>query len=414
MESVTPPPYHRSDPKSRTKSASRLSRINQFSGEDSPNLSLELVVPSIPSPSNTLSPRPHKIHDLLLLSLSPHPKSKTRLAERLELADQHPTEPKGSGRRYKTRNSALASPKNNPRSRRRFEHEIREERDLGLLEEMGKPRKRRNSGRSKKEKLDSVTSIPSPKANEGAGCNLDRIGQLMTDLIMWNDVAKSSLWFGFGSLCFVSSCFASGVSFSAFSMISQLGLLVLVVAFFSNSVGQRDITERRDIKLNEDGILKAARVILPAANLAICKTGELFSGDPSTTLKVAPFLLLGAGYGHLINLWNLCALGFFLSFTCPKLYCSYSIQINGKVKFLRHRVLEAWKACSHKKIVAASAATAFWNMTSIKTRIFAAFISLVIIRYHRQYSKSKEEEKETEQEQQQQQALVLVESGSQK
>lgn len=43
-----------------------------------------------------------------------------------------------------------------------------------------------------------------------------------------------------------------------------------------------------------------------------------------------------------------------------------------------------------------------------------AFISLVIIRYHRQYSESKEEEKETEQEQKQQQALVLVESGSQK
>lgn len=53
----------------------------------------------------------------------------------------------------------------------------------------------------------------------------------------------------------------------------------------------RDITERRDIKLKEDGILKAARVILPAANLAICKMGELFSGDPSTTLKVCCMFL---------------------------------------------------------------------------------------------------------------------------
>lgn len=49
--------------------------------------------------------------------------------------------------------------------------------------------------------------------SDGDLCNLDRIGQLVTDLIMWNDVAKSSLWFGFGSLCVLSSCFAKGVSF---------------------------------------------------------------------------------------------------------------------------------------------------------------------------------------------------------
>lgn len=83
-----------------------------------------------------------------------------------------------------------------------------------------------------------------------------------------------------------------------------------------------------------------ARLILPAANLAISKTRELFSGEPSMTLKVchgglvfvfnliadcsshsslinisvfpdqvAPFLLLGAEYGHLITLRRLCAIG---------------------------------------------------------------------------------------------------------
>lgn len=40
------------------------------------------------------------------------------------------------------------------------------------------------------------------------------------------------------------------------------------------------------MKLKEEDILKAARLILPAANLVISKVGELFSGDPSTTLKV--------------------------------------------------------------------------------------------------------------------------------
>ncbi|GKE05232.1 hypothetical protein Tco_1397250, partial [Tanacetum coccineum] len=39
---------------------------------------------------------------------------------------------------------------------------------------------------------------------------------------------------------------------------------------------------------------------------------------------------------------------------------------------LKMRILEAWGGCSHKKIVAGSAITAFWNLTSIKTRIFAA------------------------------------------
>ena len=87
-----------------------------------------------------------------------------------------------------------------------------------------------------------------------------------------------------------------------------------------------------------------------------------------------------------------------MSFTGPKLYSCYCIQINSKgnpkfvhkfcigyrfvvslrksvldktVAYLKRWVLEAWGACSHKKIVAASAATVFWNLTAIRTRIFA-------------------------------------------
>lgn len=40
------------------------------------------------------------------------------------------------------------------------------------------------------------------------------------------------------------------------------------------------------------------------------------------------------------------------------------------VEYLKWWVLEAWDSCSHKKIVAASAVTAFWNLSTIKTRIF--------------------------------------------
>ncbi|KAL8549413.1 hypothetical protein ACS0TY_008302 [Phlomoides rotata] len=57
--------------------------------------------------------------------------------------------------------------------------------------------------------------------------------------------------------------------------------------------------------------------------------------------------------------------------------------------------LETWGSCTHKKIVAAAAAViALWNLTSIKTRIFDAFLCLVILRYRRQHSEVTTEEKQ--------------------
>ncbi|GJS13294.1 hypothetical protein Tco_0407766, partial [Tanacetum coccineum] len=61
---------------------------------------------------------------------------------------------------------------------------------------------------------------------------------------------------------------------------------------------------------------------------------------------VAPLLLLGSEYRHIETFMRLCALG----------------------EGLKVRILEAWGGCSHKKLVAASAITAFWNLTPIKTR----------------------------------------------
>lgn len=155
-------------------------------------------------------------------------------------------------RRCKNRGTQMAlmgcaSPRNNRRSRRRSELEVREDRELGVAEEIRKVRKRRQSVRSKKEKLSLVVSVPSSSsspsmyqpssasfavllflfhskctelfclvnlevddANRG---NLDEIGELIYDLVMWRDVAKSSLWFGFGCLSFLSSCFTRGLNF---------------------------------------------------------------------------------------------------------------------------------------------------------------------------------------------------------
>ncbi|XP_041004911.1 reticulon-like protein B17 [Juglans microcarpa x Juglans regia] len=426
------PSSHRSEPsRLRTKWASRLARIGDLNVEtkEPPHLSLDLA-PS-PSPKKAATPSPSTLslrtsnsiplHELLLLSSSPLRKSKTRLADRLDMAEEQ-VEAAGSRRRCKSRTAQMgllgcASPRNARRSRRRSEIEIREEKELGLMDEVGgKPRKKRHSVRSKKEKLSLVPSVPSsslsPKTVDDDGGNLDRIGQLINDLITWRDIAKSSLWFGVGTLCFLSSCFTSGINFSVFSAISQLGLLFLGASFVSNSICQRNNDEKKhDFKLKEDDIFRLAKVILPATNLAISKTRELFSGEPSMTLKVAPLLVLGAEYGHLITLWRLCAIGFFLSFSVPKLYSCYSIQINQKVEWLKWWVAEVWGACSHKKIVAASAITAFWNLSTVKTRIFTAFISLVILRYCRQHivHRMDQGKADTSEQVQQQQALVVIE-----
>uniref|UniRef100_A0A6N2K7V6 Reticulon-like protein n=2 Tax=Salix viminalis TaxID=40686 RepID=A0A6N2K7V6_SALVM len=405
----TTPPSHKSNPNSQAKSASRLSRItNSIEPEaKTPQLSLDLIpfsakkTPSslsLKSSSNSLSLQE------LLLSPSPLRKSRTRLADRYEMPEEGSIELNGSRRRCRTRGSPMgslgcASPRSNRRLRRRLEVESREERDLiGFVDEVGKVRKRRHSNRSKKEKeTEKLSSLPSSSTNPKVdGGNLERVGMVVYDLIMWKDVAKSSLWFGLGCLCFLSSCFAKGINFSIFSAISQLGLLFLGASFFSNSICQRNSVENlRQFKLTEDDILRVGRLILPAANLAISKTRELFSGEPSMTLKVIPFLLLGAEYGHLLTLRRLCGIGFFICFTIPKLYACYSSQINQKVEHMKCRVLTAWGACSHKKMVAASAVTAFWNLSSVKTRIFTAFVSLVILRCCRQQLMPNQEEGRT-------------------
>lgn len=292
-------------------------------------------------------------------------------------------------RRCKTRGSSngVPSPRNLRRSRRRIEHE---ERECVQEDEVVKPRKRRQSGKSRKEKNTSIPSAPASSnfTNENVGEEraLDCLGQMIWELVMWRDTAKSSLWFGFGCLCFLSSCFTKGLNISLFSVISQLGLLFLAASFISNTLHQREnVPMTREVKSTEEDVLRVIRVVLPALNLAICKTRKLFSGEPSTTLKVAIFFLFGGEYGHFLTLWRLCTLGFFASFTVPKLYSSYSAQIHSKVEQCKWRVLDAWQTCSHKKIVALSVATAFWNLSSLKTRVFAAFVALVILRHYRQH-----------------------------
>ncbi|CAG7866680.1 unnamed protein product [Brassica rapa] len=384
---TTPPPYHRH---SNTKSASRLARVNDSKQEEeaTQNLCLDLVCLLSPKSNDTptpcSSPPPPP---LLRASSSPSPlrRSKTRLDDRLQMEASEDAaaaavvvrkQGKGKG----GQKSLLASPRNPRRSRRRSEAVAE-----SVIEEAPKPRKRKaNVARPKKEQKQTSSSSHLPN---DASCqsDLNRVGEIISDLVMWRDVAKSTLWFGFGCLSFLSSCFAKGLNFSLFSAVSNLGLVLLCGSFLSNTLSQRNKEDaKREFHVSEDDVLRLARRFLPAANLIISKTSELFSGEPSMTLKVTPFLLIGAEYGHLITLWRLSAFGFFLSFTVPKLYSCYTHQISQKVERVKTRIGEAWQVCSHKKILAGSAVTAFWNLTSIRTRIFTVFIILVIFRYRRQ------------------------------
>ncbi|MCL7041438.1 hypothetical protein MKW94_019732, partial [Papaver nudicaule] len=326
------------------------------------------------------------IQEIILLSPSPHKKSRARLIERMETVEE-PIDLIGPRKRCKNKASPMANNQQNcasprvRRSRRRLDQENRDDKETGVLavDEIFKPRKRKPSTtRSRKEKAITTSVLPSNSLSASPGIesddqsSLDNIKQLINDLVMWRDVAKSTLWFGFGSLCFLSSCTSQGLRYSVFSGISHLGLLFLAFSFLCNSCSPRNSNEQRlNLVLKEDDIVRIARKVLPVANFVIVQTRELFSGEPSMTLKIAPILLFGAEYAHLITLWRLCAIGFFISFTAPKLYASYSMQIAGKAEYLGGWISGAWKACSHKKIVAVSAALAFWNLSSIKTRVFS-------------------------------------------
>ncbi|PON68485.1 hypothetical protein TorRG33x02_262170 [Trema orientale] len=80
------------------------------------------------------------------------------------MANEH-VEQVGSRWRYKSRTSQLdllgsALPRSARRSRRLPEIEVREERDLGLVEDIGKAEKRHHIAQSKKEKLSLISSVP--------------------------------------------------------------------------------------------------------------------------------------------------------------------------------------------------------------------------------------------------------------
>uniref|UniRef100_A0A453JT93 Reticulon domain-containing protein n=1 Tax=Aegilops tauschii subsp. strangulata TaxID=200361 RepID=A0A453JT93_AEGTS len=162
-----------------------------------------------------------------------------------------------------------------------------------------------------------ATHVTGTDALEQSGW--ESLWERVVELVMWKDVAKSALWFGLGSMFFLSCSFSREITFSPISVFCQLGVMILGLAFFKDSVPQsRQPVRERNFQLTEKDVLRAAGAVLPIANSIISTAQVIFSGNPSMTLKVLPVLLFGAKYGSLVTVWRLLATGFLHQFYTPK------------------------------------------------------------------------------------------------
>ncbi|OVA09232.1 Reticulon [Macleaya cordata] len=211
--------------------------------------------------------------------------------------------------------------------------------------------------------------------------------QNIVDLVMWRDVSKSTLVFGFGSFVLLSSSFTKDLNFSLISAVSYMGLLYLAAIFLYKSIICRGAIDFEDSSKNlvgEEEAIWLLKMILPYLNEFLLKLRSLFSGDPATTMKLAVLLFILARCGSSITIWKVAKLGFFGVFTVPKICSSYSTQLTGYGKFWIRRFRDAWDSCSHKKAVALAGFTLVWNLSSIVARIWAVFMLIVAVRYYQQ------------------------------
>lgn len=64
------------------------------------------------------------------------------------------------------------------------------------------------------------------------------------------------------------------------------GLFYQLVSSFNVVIFRKNDDTKRVFHVSEDDVLRLARRVLPSTNFLISKTSELFSGEPSMTLKV--------------------------------------------------------------------------------------------------------------------------------
>ncbi|CAE6246639.1 unnamed protein product [Arabidopsis arenosa] len=209
--------------------------------------------------------------------------------------------------------------------------------------------------------------------------------QSLVDLVMWRDVSRSTLVFGFGTFLIISSSYANDLNFSFISVVAYMGLIHLGLMFVLKSLIHRGMVEEERHKVvgvREEDVKRMLRLIMPYLNESLHQLRALFSGDPSTTLKMGVVLFVLARCGSSITLWNLAKFGFLGAFTVPKIFISYSTHFSAYGNFWMRRFRDAWESCNHKKAVSLALFTLVWNLSSVTARVWAAFMLLVAFRYY--------------------------------
>ncbi|CAH8280059.1 unnamed protein product [Arabidopsis lyrata] len=209
--------------------------------------------------------------------------------------------------------------------------------------------------------------------------------QSLVDLVMWRDVSRSTLVFGFGTFLIISSSYANDLNFSFISVVAYMGLIYLGLMFVLKSLIHRGMVEEERHKVvgvREEDVKRMLRLIMPYLNESLHQLRALFSGDPSTTLKMGVVLFVLARCGSSITLWNLAKFGFLGAFTVPKIFISYSTHFSAYGNFWMRRFRDAWESCNHKKAVSLALFTLVWNLSSVTARVWAAFMLLVAFRYY--------------------------------
>ncbi|KAG6499251.1 hypothetical protein ZIOFF_039008 [Zingiber officinale] len=125
--------------------------------------------------------------------------------------------------------------------------------------------------------------------NENAAMNLESEAQPPPpheDLVMWKDASRSALVFGFGTFLLLSSSYAEEVHFSSYVGLIYLAFVFLCKSFIRRGEEQSQCDESCNVVEEEDAIW-LLKMLLPYINDLLLKLKTLFSGDPSTTLKLA-------------------------------------------------------------------------------------------------------------------------------
>ncbi|KAJ7531970.1 hypothetical protein O6H91_14G067100 [Diphasiastrum complanatum] len=213
--------------------------------------------------------------------------------------------------------------------------------------------------------------------------------QFLASIIMWHDVPRSALIFGLGCFFFSSASFLPITHTSVISMLAYASLLHLAAVFFHQNfpickVTQTALFDSSAWELKEVDILKIIRLFLPTANLAIRKYGQYFNGEPATTFRVALFVWLLAQIGCYISFWTFARLAFIALFSIPKCCNIFSEQLHGHGQVLAERIWILWNTCSHKKAIAVAAFLLAWKLSTISTRIWGVFVSIVALRLYQQ------------------------------